>query len=327
MSENYTYMNDGLLASYLLGEASPQERKQVEDWLQAGENNRSYFEEFRRVWEESRHLSAASVVDEEAAWKRFREKIHKPASIVSIRKDRSWLRIAAVFVLIAGAAILAYEWLAKASPVQQLALQSHNAVRIDTLPDGSVITLNKNSSLRFPEKFKGDKRTVSLEGEAFFNVTPDKKKPFEIQVNDVTVKVVGTSFNVRSENGRTEVIVETGIVQVWRNGRVAELHPGEKISVGQADSAMVPQKEKEQLYNYYRSREFVCDGTPLWKLVEVLNEAYDTHIVIEREELRNLPLDVTFSNESLDVILNIIRETFNTYHIEVVKNTDKISLR
>lgn len=320
-------MNDGLLASYLLGEASPEERSLVEDWLRAGEANRVHFEEFRRVWEESRKLASTAAPDEEAAWQRFRQRINTPAPVVPLKNNRSWLRIAALFVLLAGAAILAYDWMGGSSSVQQLALRSGDVVLMDTLPDGSIITLNKNSSLTYPERFKGDKRMVALKGEAFFNITPDKKKPFEIEVNDVTVRVVGTSFNVRSENGKTEVIVETGVVQVWRNGQMAELHPGDKIAVGPKDSLMAPQKEEEKLYNYYRSREFVCDNTPLWKLVEVLNEAYDAHIVIERKELRDLPLTVTFSNESLDVILNIIKETLNTYHIDVVRTTDKISLR
>ena len=210
---------------------------------------------------------------------------------------------------------------------RQISLASLNGVVTDTLPDGSVITLNKNSSLEYPENFKGKKRSVSLKGEAFFNVAANKKKPFEIAVNDILVRVVGTSFNIRSENGSTEVIVETGIVQVIRDDKMVELRPGQKLVVGQENQNLVPQNEEEQLYNYYRSKEFVCDNTPLWKLVETLNEAYQVNIIIERPELKALPLDVTFSNESLDVILDIIKETFNTYHIKIEKTSNTIILK
>ncbi|MGZ8545369.1 MAG: FecR domain-containing protein, partial [Flavisolibacter sp.] len=64
-----------------------------------------------------------------------------------------------------------------------------------------------------------------------------------------------------------------------------------------------------------------------WKLVTVLNEAYEVNITIERAELKNLPLDVTFSNESIDVILDIIRETFNSYNIQVIRQGNNIILR
>jgi ferric-dicitrate binding protein FerR (iron transport regulator) len=219
------------------------------------------------------------------------------------------MRIAALLILIIGAAGLGY-YLLSDQPVKYLVVATKQQILADTLPDGSVVTLNKNSVINYPSKFKGETRAVILKGEAFFNVTPGKKKPFIISVNDVTIKVVGTSFNVRSVKGVTEVIVETGIVQVTRKNETVELRPEEKIKVSESDSVLIKEKEEEKLYNYYRTKEFVCDDTPLWKLVEVLNEAYDTSIVIENKELRNLKLNTTFVNESLDNVLDIASLTF-----------------
>ena len=87
---------------------------------------------------------------------------------------------------------------------------------------------------------------------------------------------------------------------------------------------LVKAVEEEQLYNYYRTKEFVCDNTPLWKLVEVLNEAYQANIVIDRPGLRTLPLSATFNNESLDQVLEVISLTFN---ISVTRTEDTIHLR
>jgi ferric-dicitrate binding protein FerR (iron transport regulator) len=78
------------------------------------------------------------------------------------------------------------------------------------------------------------------------------------------------------------------------------------------------------LYNYYVTHEFVCDDTPLWKLVEVLNEAYGSHIEIANPDLRNLPLTATFHNEPLDRTLSIISETFS---ITVEHQNEKIILK
>lgn len=319
-------MTDDLLVKYLLVEADAAERAQVEAWLAEGEANRMYYAQLQQVWERSRALASGKALDEEAAWQRFRTRIHngQPKTAVKPLHATGWWRIAALFVIIIGAAFFAYTWFNREPPVQELSLVTAEKPLSDTLSDGSVVMLNKNSAISYPSRFKGATRSITLKGEAFFTVTPNKEQPFVVQVNDVTIKVVGTSFNVRSEGVETEVIVETGIVQVTRGGRTVELHPKEKVTVQQSDTALMKEAETEELYNYYRTREFVCDNTPLWKLVEVLNEAYDVNIVIDRSSLRNLPLTTTFSNESLDHILEVISMTFD---ITVTREGDTIRLR
>jgi len=201
---------------------------------------------------------------------------------------------------------------------------AQRAVLSDTLSDGSVVTVNKGSSISYQSKFKGETRRVSLKGEAFFNVTPNKKKPFVISVNDVQITVVGTSFNVKTINGSTEVVVETGIVKVTRAGKTVELRANEEATVGAKDSVMTKEKVSDQLYKYYRTKEFVCDDTPLWKLVEIINEAYNSHIVIGNPALKNMSITTTFNNESLEQVLNVISITFN---IKIIKEGDTIILQ
>lgn len=326
MSPDFNHITDDLLVKYMLGEASAEEQAQVEAWLAAEEANRVYYSSLQQVWEYSKALAYTKEVDEEAAWQRFRTRIHNGQGQAVVRPARSWgwWRIAALFILVMGAAIFAYTWLRREVPVQELSLRTTDKPLADTLSDGSVVMLNKNSVLTYPSRFKGSTRSITLKGEAFFSVTPDKEQPFVVQVNDVTIRVVGTTFNVRSDGGETEVIVETGVVQVTRGGKTVELRPKEKVTVQPGDTALVKTPETEELYNYYRTREFVCDNTPLWKLVEVLNEAYDANIVIERPALRNLPLTTTFSDESLDHILEVIAITFD---ITVAREESTIRLR
>jgi ferric-dicitrate binding protein FerR (iron transport regulator) len=96
------------------------------------------------------------------------------------------------------------------------------------------------------------------------------------------------------------------------------------LKVGWQDTALAKEIVEDRLYNYYRSKEFVCDDTPLWKLVEVLNEAYGANIIIENKELRGLKLNTTFNNESLDRILEVIATTFD---ITVTPEKDRIILK
>jgi ferric-dicitrate binding protein FerR (iron transport regulator) len=317
-------MNDELLVKYLLGEITPEEQVTVKDWISANDTNRRYFEQFQLIWDKSRVLAATSTVNENAAWLRFQQRINnsttttEEAPVIPIRKKYNWMRAAAILVLVVSVLGLYFLWNQK--PAELLVIATRDHVLADTLPDGSVVTLNRNSSLTYPEKFKGRERLVDLKGEGFFNVKADKSKPFIVHINDITVSVVGTSFNIKNTEGKTEIIVETGIVRVSKAGRTTELKAGDKLFLNQADSVLSKEKTPDKLYNYYRSKEFVCNNTPLWKLVDVLNEAYDANIVIESKDVRSLLLTTTFDNESLDNILDILSKTFEGIVIEKKEN-------
>jgi transmembrane sensor len=323
--ENYTHdMMDELLVKYLVEEATPPEQELVEKWLMASPANQHYFQHLELIWKESQKLAATTTADENKAWHRFQRRIKKTGSATGKIKEFGWWRIAASILIVGGIAWFTSTLLEKGSPdPETLNITAVSEVKKDTLPDGSIAVLNKHSELSYPAIFKGKTRNVRLKGEAFFNVKADKKKPFIIVVNDVQVKVVGTSFNIRSIKGLTEIIVETGIVQVTKGNNVLELRAGERVSLEAVDTTLQKEASDDKLYNYYVSRTFVCDNTPLWKLVEKLNEAYGVNIRIGREDLRKMPLNVTFADESLDVILRIISETLM---IKVSKKENEIVL-
>jgi ferric-dicitrate binding protein FerR (iron transport regulator) len=211
-----------------------------------------------------------------------------------------------------------------APAIVMLEWKTTNNILTDTLPDGSVVTLNKNSLLRYPSAFTDSTRNISLEGEAFFDVAPDKTHPFIVSVSDVQVRVVGTSFNVRSRKGITKVVVETGMVQVNHRQKMISLQPAEQVTVQSGDTLLQKQTTSDQLYQYYRSKVLVCDDTPLPTLVQALNEAYEANIVIGNTKLQQMRITSTFNNESLDKILSIVAETMG---IEIVRNGDTIILR
>ena len=306
---------------WLADEATPPEQELVQEWINSSEANHHYFQHFQQIWNESQQLAVIATVDENKAWQKFQRKVKKEETRKNPIIRFGWWQIAASILIVIGAAWFTSSLLNKETrEPEMLTIAAINEVKKDTLPDGSVATLNKRSVLSYPSFFKDKTRKVKLEGEAFFNVKANKEKPFVIDVNDVQVKVVGTSFNVRSYNGATEVIVETGIVQVTKDGKMVELKAGERISL-QRDSVTTKEVSEDKLYNYYVSKTFVCDNTPLWKLVEKLNEAYGANIRIEREELRKLPLTVTFDEESLDTILDIIGQTLM---IKISRNDDEI---
>jgi transmembrane sensor len=327
MRSDMSHINDDLLVKYLLGEATETERSEVQEWIDHSEANRKHFEHFKLIWDESKKIASTSTVNVDDAWGRFQQRTQqqeeRPKTITLPAKPINWMRAAAVLVLLAGAGWMAYN-LSTNKSVEPVSVHSGNKILVDTLPDGSVITLNKNSSLAYNSKLDGDTRNVKLKGEAFFNVAPDKEHPFIIDVNGATVTVVGTAFNVKSTEGKTEVIVESGIVDVAKNQKAVRLNPSEKATVLIDKDAPFKESNTDELYNYYKTKELVCKNTPLSRLVDVLNEAYDTDIVIGNSSIKNLPMTTTFRDEPLDEILATICRTHN---LQVERRGEQIILQ
>jgi len=320
--KKHLHINDELLISYLLKEVSVAQAREVEEWRAIDTANEHRFEQFRLIWDSSKNFTADPDIDARASLQKVKQRAAMRTKVVPMPNRYNWLKIAATVLLVTGCAWL---YFVKHSN-SKVEFATQEAVKSDTLSDGSVVTLNKYALLSYPHTFSGAHRNVDLlKGEAFFSVTPNKAQPFIINTGNTTIKVVGTSFNVKNKNGFVEVIVETGIVQVSQGQYNILLKPGEMALIRPNDNKLVKENSPDKLYNYYRSKEFVADNVPLRRMVQVLNEAYSSHIVIERKELNQLPLNTIFkTDDSLDDILKVISHTFK---ITVEHKNDRIILK
>lgn len=174
---------------------------------------------------------------------------------------------------------------------QVVNIQANNQVRVDTLPDGSVVHLNKNSGISYVGTFKS-KREITLTGEAFFDVKHDEAASFTVHVNDVTVRDVGTAFNVKSKQRNTQIIVESGIVQVSRSSNAVRLTRNQMVSINPGDKQWKVEESTDNLYGYYKNPVFNAVNVPLWRLVDVLNQSYGANIKIENAVMRNIPITI-----------------------------------
>jgi len=318
-------MNDDLLISYLLNETSADEARDIETWRLADPANEVRFKQFQMVWDTSTILDLKEQTDAKRSLARLKMKIpshnRERSGVLQLKPKADWLKAVAAVILISGVAWL---YMTSRSP-KNLRSATDQVVKIDTLSDGSVVTLNKNSVLEYPSKFADKQRLVTLnKGEAFFEVMPDRDKPFLIKSGNISIRVVGTSFNVKIRNGAVEVIVESGKVQVTKGDQKIFLEPREKLVVFEHTDVLQKGMNQDFLYNYYRTKEFVAEDTPLWRVVEVLNEAYNSRILIKNPNIRDLPLNTTFKNESLEDILQVISRTFK---ISVEKKQNQIILK
>lgn len=302
-------ITDQLLVRFLTGEAKAAEREAVRQWLDNSADNRQYYDSFVSAVSIASPEADTSHIDVDAEWNTFMagvaaQPVQKPRVLAF---NPALLRVAAVVLLVAGAALTYL--LTRPGTGDIIRFASGEMVRTATLPDGSAITLNKRSSLQYNQAYNSSNRDIQLNGEAFFSVAGHNELPFIIRSRDVTIAVLGTSFNVKTTADKTEIIVESGKVRVEKADVVIYLEAGEKATVYTGGQLPVKRSNEDSLYSYYRTKRFVCNGTPLRELVDALNNVYKQQIVLSDDKDGALPITTTFTNKPITEIVAVICAT------------------
>ena len=211
-----------LIAKYLTGECSLDEMSFMETWLE-DEENHQLFQHLENAWRNQQVEENNKVFNLERGMYLLHSKINaekdeasNKGKILSMSAN-AWF-MAASITLILGMAFNFYKGQISLRPAITYAqkVTGNNDVIKITLPDSSTVWLNKKSILTYPVAFEGNLREVTLTGEAFFEVKPDKTKPFIVKSKGISTRVLGTSFEVRSypDEKDGEVSVVTGKVEV-----------------------------------------------------------------------------------------------------------------
>lgn len=199
-----------IIAKFFAGECSEQEEIVLEDWKNMNVENNETFEHMKKTWSEIPKPDYSPNVEE--ALKSVSAKLPKQKKKSDIGY-RMWIKIAAI--LVAGIGLIGIYNLIWSDPkMVQVIISSSDSPKEIVLPDNSKVVLGKNSELNYPKKFRGKTRTVEFSGEAFFEITSNKEKPFIIESDFTTTQVVGTAFNLRSYKNDTvvKIIVTEGLV-------------------------------------------------------------------------------------------------------------------
>jgi ferric-dicitrate binding protein FerR (iron transport regulator) len=162
------------------------------------------------------------------------------------------------------------------------------------LPDSTHVWLNAGSTLRYPETFADSRRLVSLEGEAFFEVTKDATKPFIIETASTETKVLGTSFNVKAMLDKpVTVTVATGKVQFGPLGseRKVVLLPGDAGTFDPQQQALTNQRNEDPRFLEWHNHTLIFTKTPLAQVFKTLEEVYHIHIDTADRGSRVLGMD------------------------------------
>ncbi len=179
-----------------------------------------------------------------------------------------------------------------------------------TLPDGSRVWLNSESSLSYRKGFAGATRDVTLSGEAYFEVERDTMRAFRVQMNSLTVEVLGTSFDAKSYSGsaHSEVVLKSGSVKVsGANLRSAlRLVPGERLSHNRLSDEVRVESVDAEMYCQWFAPRIIFDNTPLRSVIAGLERRYNIEIGLSSRIEAERKLSMVVTNESLDEIMEVL---------------------
>jgi transmembrane sensor len=318
---------DILLQKYLAGLCSPDEEKQILEWSD------TVFSNGKLTLTRSEQKSFETKI-----WKRIgRSVLLRP----SLMKRIGWpgIGIAATILIVSGLALFsgAFKYDGENKAVNSVAANLGVALAKDyieiqnttgsnqalSLEDGTVVTLTKESSLRYPKHFDGKTRRVELEGEAFFNVKRDISRPFFVYTGELVTQVLGTSFNVKSYEGSKtiEVRVLTGRVSVYENQQKSPqnrngviLRPNQKMTFDKVSKKIVPElvevpamvKIPEQKF------ELAFEEAPLQSVLNAIQKVYGIEIVVETPALDNCTFTGDLNGLPLHTQLRFICKSVNS---------------
>jgi ferric-dicitrate binding protein FerR (iron transport regulator) len=319
--ENESYYWD-IIAKYLQGKASLNEQEELQAWRQADATHESQFKAQEKLWKLTEY-SPDIQVDTVSAWNRTKSKIEEKSDDPRpIRKMIfSGIKVAASIAIVFG-----FIWVFKNHNAgEELITVKSGNKKIDfILPDSSHVWLNKESELVYNKDFSGTEREVKLEGEGFFEVTKNPKRPFIIRAEKVITKVLGTSFNLRNyaSESSIDLAVSTGRVsfKAERGTDEAIVTPGNGASFHKAGERLTQYKLSNANSGAWRTGKLNFENIPLKQVLGDLERFYGIKVKLQNANLGNCRFSGNFENAKLDEVLQILEITLNLNYQKLSKH-------
>ncbi|TCD26529.1 DUF4974 domain-containing protein [Pedobacter psychrodurus] len=304
-----------VLKKYLEEKANPQEAEAVENW----------YEELGKESDSTPYLNHAGAINNLS--RLIKNNILQ--QILEQRKTKlrsQYIKYAAIFLLMISAGLIIFQsYHASRIPLADITFKSsHEAAKEITLKDGSIILLNVGSELIVAQDFGKYERNVSLQGEAFFKIAKDKRKPFIIKSGILKTTVVGTSFNINAypDQDRIKIAVASGKVRIARKTAAGE----EVLAIGMTKDASLTfdkstgsaalKTEDAALISSWKDNKLYIDNATISEIAKQLERYYHLKVVYNPKIDKGKRYTIRFNHEPANrvmEILSILTKTKFTY--------------
>ncbi|KAB7726868.1 DUF4974 domain-containing protein [Rudanella paleaurantiibacter] len=317
-----TIISKQTLFGHFSGQSTPIQQKAISDWLEHPESLELYF-----LWlEEWERLNPQFQADEREAFAQLWQQVQAfeeqqttqvvdPPVIPLSSPVRSvrWTWLVAASVALALIGLTAY--LNRSFILYRTIATQFGEVRTDTLPDGSVVTLNANSSLRYPRFGFGNRtREVFLTGEGAFSVQhTQSNQRFVVKTGKgFDVIVLGTEFTVFARQRGAKVVLNRGKVEIdyHRSGKSQQLtmQPGDVVALDKQGSIQKTYTKRPELQAAWQQHRYVFEETSLLEIATLLEENYGLNVTIRDEALANRTISGTYQATNADQLLETVTQ-------------------
>jgi transmembrane sensor len=307
-----TNIENLLLIRYLRNELNETESQKVVSWFQENEANKQFLFGLKEAFMLSKWEEMRDKAETENGWNELKQSLENKQKY-SINK---WLRVgvryAAIALLFLGSGFFMHNLIQDQQTQFNIIETASGKQSTLILNDGTRVTLNENSKLIYPTNFNQDERSVTLEGEAFFDVIHNAKKPFLVHVRNYTVKDMGTKFDVNAypDKAYSYTSLKKGKVQILDNAKgnkiLSELQPGTQLAYNRKTGDYSVKSIDKNAIAQWLPGKIIIKHKKLTVIADMLSSKYGYTIDVKNSNFKNLTYNITIENEPLDEILGDI---------------------
>jgi len=323
---------------YILGTSNKEELEKAMSILDDPYHNLELRPTLHDIWfsGETEHIA----IPEEDNFSGMLNEIHHKINLDKKTQKKSKVKrlflnvskIAAILIIGALIGIIAQHY-KKTEPVYYTSIAPKGSVSQMLLPDNTMVYLNSGSEIKYSINGNGGGREVFLEGEAWFQVTKNKEKPFVVHTPYYNVNVLGTEFNVKAypEDKEITTTLEEGSIQITstENFKIQSnqvLIPGEQLIYNKENNSISLKKVKTQFYTSWKENKLIFINMELKDLFTLLERKYGVDIEVNDSSIMELHYDGTLKNETILEVMEILKHSLPVnYKIEgqkihIIKN-------
>jgi len=271
-----------ILRLYLRNRYSPETEETVQEWLAKNPETEGLEQASEEYWDSISTGKDTTTFD---ALKRVNTKIGIHPEEKKTVRLKVFLRVAAVFILLIGISGIWFYTQHQNSPVMVEVSASYGETKQVTLPDQTEVWLNAGSSLKYPSEFNQKIRPVILMGEAFFSVTKDKSKPFVVETAYLTVKVLGTKFNLKAypDERQSVATLQEGKIEVQpENQQNQLLEPNEQLIYNNLTSAIKVEEISPGNIPDWKSGALSFSDATLGEILQTLGRRFNISFDVDK---------------------------------------------
>lgn len=297
-----------LLVKYLIEELTSEEFDSLMAWRKESLEHEGIFGELilLKISKQFEYYNTSEKTEKALAI--FNKRINKQSRKLFIR---TFLKYAAIILLIISVALFSNIYIKKNSYIVYKT-KAGEEIRKVYLEDGSVVWLNRFSTLKIPISFSSKKRNIILDGEAYFDIYKNSSAPFFVYANQLSIKVLGTSFNVKTNDKRQEVetILTSGRVILFdkNNKAVYQMSPGEKVTYNTENKEYTIENIDVNVSTAWYLEQLTFEDATLREIVNKLAIKFDVNINLESKKLAERRFRFVINKEEpLEDVLNILK--------------------